>query len=139
MTDGATELRPDELIHLVPSHIKTRGQLNLVEAIAIDDALERFEDRPLAIDQVLDDVFVRSLHHRLVYIHPFVNGNSRQARAYTDLLMESMGLQPFSWGLEDLARANETRKRYVDALRGADQGDLAVLFELLTANSPGNS
>jgi Fic-DOC domain mobile mystery protein B len=37
------------------------------------------------------------LHHRLVMIHPFPNGNGRHARAWCDLLMRQNGLHPFEW------------------------------------------
>ena len=66
-------------------------------------------------------------HHRLVWIHAYPNGNGRHARLATDLLLESLGQPPFSWGQDNLVDAGETRQRYVDALRAADKHDFAPL------------
>ncbi|MFH1985654.1 MAG: mobile mystery protein B [Pseudomonadota bacterium] len=76
-----------------------------------------------------DEMAVR-LHHRLVWIHPFSNGNGRHARLMTDLFMEniSKGLR-FTWGGADLTRHDDFRKAYIDALREADEGDLKPLLK----------
>ena len=66
-------------------------------------------------------------HRDLVAIHPFSNGNGRQSRAATDLLMGSLGLQPFTWGRTNLAHPCTTRSRYIAALRAADAGEYALL------------
>lgn len=77
------------------------------------------------------DEFGARLHHRLVSIHPFPNGNGRHARLYTDLVLESLGEQPFSWGSADLAHAGQARDRYLEALRAADQHDIQPLLEFV--------
>src|ERR1019366_7178919 len=38
-------------------------------------------------------------HHRLVFIHPFANGNGRHARLATDLLCEKQNWKLSDWGL----------------------------------------
>jgi fido (protein-threonine AMPylation protein) len=45
----------------------------------------------------LDQIAIR-YHHRLVFIHPFPNGNGRHARLIADVLIEQLGAPPFSWG-----------------------------------------
>ena len=67
-----------------------------------------------------DELAVR-LHHRLVFVHPFPNGNGRHARMMADLLIRRLGAPPFSWGsnrddgvIHDIG---DLRKRYVSALR----------------------
>jgi Fic-DOC domain mobile mystery protein B len=76
-----------------------------------------------------EEVAVR-FHHRLVTIHPFPNGNGRHARLMTDILLENVLDRPrFTWGAADLSRRGESRKRYVEALRRADQGDYGPLLE----------
>ena len=70
-------------------------------------------------------------HHRLVQIHPFPNGNGRHARMATDLLLVAMGRPRFSWGRVNLVDAGETRQRYVDALRAADNHDISPLLEFV--------
>jgi Fic-DOC domain mobile mystery protein B len=77
-----------------------------------------------------DEIAAR-FHHRLVWIHPYPNGNGRHARLATDLLLKSLGQPGFSWGQQSLVDAGETRQHYVDALRAADKHDFALLFEFV--------
>jgi Fic-DOC domain mobile mystery protein B len=74
-----------------------------------------------------DEIAVR-LHHRLVAIQPFPNGNGRHARLMADLLIERLGGEPFSWGGGSLADTGELRARYVAALRAADNHDIGPLL-----------
>ena len=75
----------------------------------------------------LDEQAVR-LHHRLVLIHPFPNGNGRHARLLTDAFMLSHGAEPFTWGGVSLTQASATRSEYIAALRAADARDYAPLL-----------
>lgn len=75
-----------------------------------------------------DELAVR-LHHRLVFIHPFPNGNGRHARLMADLLIERVGGEPFSWGGGTLHDVGELRAQYVTALRAADNHELGPLLE----------
>jgi Fic-DOC domain mobile mystery protein B len=75
----------------------------------------------------LDEIAAR-FHHRLVWIHPFANGNGRQSRLATDLLLIANGGERFTWGSVNLVDASTTRSAYVDALRAADHHDLDLLF-----------
>ncbi len=74
----------------------------------------------------LDETAAR-FHHALVLVHPFPNGNGRQARLMTDALLRWRGAESFSWGSRNLVGAGEARTRYINALRAADQGDFAPL------------
>ena len=74
-----------------------------------------------------DEIAAR-FHHRLVWIHPFPNGNGRHARTATDLLLVSMGRPRLTWGRVNLVDPGETRQRYVDALRAADHHDIGPLL-----------
>ena len=76
----------------------------------------------------VDELAVR-FHHRLVYIHPFPNGNGRHARMMADLLVMRMGRPRFSWGRESLRDAGETRRKYISALRSADHHEVRALVE----------
>jgi Fic-DOC domain mobile mystery protein B len=99
---------------------------------------------PAAIRQMIDDCrywighetyppdeIAARFHHRLVWIHPYPNGNGRHARLTTDLLLKSLGRPRFSWGHENLVDTGETRQRYVDALRAADKYDFNSLLEFV--------
>lgn len=74
-----------------------------------------------------DELAVR-FHHRLVWIHPFSNGNGRHARMMADLLAEQLGRPPFSWGGRSLTETSQLRRAYIGALRAADGGDLLPLL-----------
>lgn len=75
-----------------------------------------------------DEIAVR-LHHRLVAIHPFPNGNGRHARLMADLLIERLGGQPFTWGGGTLGDAGELRAQYIAALQAADNHDITLLVQ----------
>jgi Fic-DOC domain mobile mystery protein B len=66
------------------------------------------------------DHAVACVHHRLVAIHPFPNGNGRHARAFADLLMRTLDGKPFAWGAASIQGAGPNRQAYLDALRAAD-------------------
>jgi fido (protein-threonine AMPylation protein) len=75
----------------------------------------------------LDEAAAR-LHHRLVAIHCFANGNGRHARLFCDRLLMSQGANAFTWGRSDLVTAGAARDCYLASLRSADGGDLAPLL-----------
>lgn len=57
-------------------------------------------------------------HHRLTWIHPFIDGNGRAARLHTHLVLDAMGLTHGLWSpMRGLARAQE---RYFARLNNAD-------------------
>jgi len=74
-----------------------------------------------------DEIAVR-LHHQLVAIHCFANGNGRHARLAADLLAIALGQTAFTWGAADLAPVGEVRSAYIAALKQADQHDYAALL-----------
>ena len=95
-----------------------------VETAALfDDARYWVENRTYPPDEIA----VR-LHHRLVAIHPFPNGNGRHARLMADLLIERLGGEPFTWGGGGLTDTGALRTRYVESLRVADNHDIRPLL-----------
>lgn len=70
------------------------------------------------------------LHHRMVFIHPFPNGNGRHARIMADTILTRVyDAPPIDWaGGHDLQKMNDRRVAYIAALRVADGGDLAPLL-----------
>ena len=188
--EGATPLDEEDYEGLKLSGLVTRDQLNFAEAVAINDARAFYESRRLNLDGVLDDLFVRKLHHtmfgavwdwagryrtrntnigvdaaliatsvhalvhdarlwfahsedrdtdklacqvhhRLVSIHPFRNGNGRHSRLFTDLLLTAIGQSPFAWGQSSTTSSSLIRERYLQALREADRGDLEPLIHFV--------
>ena len=82
----------------------------------IDDCQYWIEHETYAPDEIS-----ARFHHRLVWIHPYPNGNGRHARLATDLLLRTLGREPFSWGSANLVDPGQTRAQYVAALRAADR------------------
>lgn len=82
----------------------------------------------LITNPIPPDEIAARFHHRLVWIHPFPNGNGRHGRMAADLLAVSLSHPRFSWGSASLLRADETRARYVAALKAADNHDIASLL-----------
>jgi Fic-DOC domain mobile mystery protein B len=74
-----------------------------------------------------DEIAVR-FHHRLVFIHPFPNGNRRFSRLAADLLAIRLGRPRMSWGSGNLVATDDLRRNYVSALRAADGNDNGPLL-----------
>jgi Fic-DOC domain mobile mystery protein B len=76
-----------------------------------------------------DETAVR-FKHRLVSIHCFSNGNGRHSRLMGDLIVNKILNQPlFSWGAADLRPRSEARKRYLEAVKMADRGQMDLLLK----------
>lgn len=64
-------------------------------------------------------------HHRLLWIHPFLDGNGRVARLHTHLLLYSMGLTNGLWSvLRGFARSEDRYKALLQAADEHRRGDL---------------
>lgn len=70
------------------------------------------------------------VHHRLVAIHPFPNGNGRTARLFTNLLAYNYGYQEVVLYQRE---KEEGRAQYLQAIRRADEYDLLPLQMLISA------
>ncbi|CAN5532742.1 mobile mystery protein B [soil metagenome] len=70
-------------------------------------------------------------HHRLVVIHPYVNGNGRLARAATDLLCQRQGWAVSAWGATNRVGAGKARAAYLHALRQADLNNFELLVKFM--------
>ena len=185
LPEGATPLGPDEAEDLLPSHIRTRDELNVWEqenilvavtwaqrtrSEALDEPTVRELHRRMfsetwgwagryrtsdttigihwpqisvAVRNFIDDgrLWIREevfppdeaalrLHHRLVQIHPFPNGNGRHSRLWCDMLLRQIGRPPIDWGGVTLDTAGVQRKAYIRALGSADEGNLQPLLAL---------
>ena len=100
-----------------------------------------FYEVPVAVQQLLadtkaqidsnayspDEIAVR-FSHRLVQILPFPNGNGRLSRLMADLLVMNLGGKRFSWGSANLKDTGTVRQRYIDAVKAADNHDIAPLL-----------
>ena len=73
------------------------------------------------------------LHHRLVWIHPFANGNGRWARIMADAYLAKIDPDIFlDWSGGGTLNADSAhRAAYIAALRAADQHDFDPLVTLV--------
>ena len=63
-------------------------------------------------------VAVAAAHHRLTWVHPFIDGNGRVARLHSQVLLQGLGLTNGVWSpLRGLARS---QPRYHELLANAD-------------------
>ncbi len=192
--EGATPLTDEELDGLIPDHVATRAELDVVEFEGIIEALpwarnvarrshptdlltvsflmalhrRMFRDvwrwagmfrrretnigadpglLPGRVKVILDDAsywhdhgtFDRAeiaarLHHRLVAVHPFPNGNGRCTRLLVDCYLAACGAPPLTWGGAADGDAPEVvRAAYLAALRAADGGDYEALLAFVQA------
>lgn len=69
------------------------------------------------------------VHHRIVQIHLFANGNGRHARLLADVLAKKDGEPEFSWGSVSPVKPGEARATYLDAIHSADDGDYRPLVK----------
>ncbi len=89
----------------------------------LDDVQTQVEFQTYSLDEI-----AARLHHRLVSIHPFPNGNGRHARLFTDVFLHHQGGAPFSWGSTQLTNASATRAAYIAALQAADRKEIGLLL-----------
>lgn len=68
------------------------------------------------------------LHHRLVLIYPYPNGNGRLSRLITDVLLHNNKEEKFSWGRKNLVNSGDARSQYLTALKAADGNDYSKLM-----------
>lgn len=92
-----------------------------------------FEDLKLWISggKMSWDEISAEMHHRLVTIHPFPNGNGRTTRIYTEYVQKRHGQKVTSWKASLAETPDERRKSYIRALRSADKGDFRGLIEFM--------
>ena len=87
----------------------------------LDELVSYINDNP---DGLHDMELATLFHHRLVWIHPFFDGNGRTARLAMNLLLLRRGFPPA------IILKND-RKKYYDALNQANKGQYAKLALLM--------
>ena len=80
-----------------------------------------FAQLPTIRDPVLRTIH---LHHRLAFVHPFVDGNGRTARLAANLVLMNAGYPPVVVRVRD-------RRRYYRCLKEADRGRVASFGEFI--------
>ena len=91
----------------------------------LDDTIYWIENKTF----LPDEIAIR-FKHRLVNIHCFANGNGRHSRLMADIIIESVFEKDlFSWHHSNMVRADETRKKYIDSIKDADNGNIDPLLD----------
>ena len=89
------------------------------------NSVERFLDRfveaynPDRLSKLRQVIAVAASHHRLLWIHPFLDGNGRVTRLFSHAYLKQIGIGTSLWSV---SRGLARRKReYKDLLMAADQ------------------
>lgn len=69
------------------------------------------------------------VHHRLVFIHPFENGNGRFSRLIADRYLINCGYSYPNWPY--LQDEGKSRNEYINSLKEADNGNYNPLIKLM--------
>ena len=93
----------------------------------LDDARYQFEKQSYEPRELA----VR-LHHRLVWIHPFVNGNGRCTRLMADVVVKRARAKQLTWGGQELGSPSKLRAEYLEALKAADEHNYSLLLDFAT-------
>ncbi|MFU8858776.1 MAG: Fic family protein [Deferrisomatales bacterium] len=128
LPDRLREVRDEdtgEVVTVVPGELRRRpvrvGHHVGPKSEALGAFVERFASfyRTGAFHGVTPLIAAAAAHHRLMWIHPFLDGNGRVARLYTDACFRQLPLR--GYGLWNVSRGLARRRSdYMAALTWAD-------------------
>ncbi|MBU4422097.1 Fic family protein [Patescibacteria group bacterium] len=102
----------------------------------IEDMCRDINKRIKHLPPIDDDNFINELtgflawaHHRFLWIHPFLDYNGRIGRLLMNILLLNLKLPP----IELKAETKTGRKKYIDALKRADDGNHRDLEKIIQA------
>ena len=106
----------------------TVGKYTPPEPGAISDLLKFFAEQydPSRYDRVRQVIAMAAMHHRFLWIHPFVDGNGRIARLLIEAYLLKCGLDAGGvWSpVRGLSRSHDDYKRMLSLADMPRQGDL---------------
>jgi Fic-DOC domain mobile mystery protein B len=109
-------------------------ELNLgVPAYRIrQDLHQLFEDLPYWRETKSMDLIEQStrLHHRAVFIHPFLNGNGRWARMLANIYLKRETGHIVLWPDQTIGQTSVIRDQYIACIKAADAGDYDPLISM---------
>lgn len=120
-----------EEIKLVPGQLRTR-QVKVGDHIApepemIEPLIERFVEAYSfkMLSKLQKIIAVGASHHRLAWIHPFLDGNGRVSRLFSHALLRDLGIGSELWSVSrGLARNVSDYKRLLSQADQPRRGDL---------------
>jgi len=120
-----------EKVNVTPGKFRDRdvvvGRHIPIEATLIGRFLQRFEDayRIDRLGRMERVIAAAASHHRLLWIHPFLDGNGRVTRLLSHAYLKQIGLGSSLWSVaRGLARNVEAYKSALSAADSPRQGDL---------------
>ena len=122
-----------KIIEMVPGKLRENnvrvGQHIAPEHTELSHFFNKYEHLykiPNHTTQAKKIIFALASHHRLMWIHPFLDGNGRTARLVLDGIFNSMALEGYGlWNISrGLSRRSEEYKRNLALADMARQGDL---------------
>ncbi|MGC4029456.1 MAG: Fic family protein [Steroidobacteraceae bacterium] len=131
-----------ERLHVFPGQLRTRdvqvGQHIAVSPGAVPRFLSRYEEGYAPLSRMQKIIAAAAAHHRLVWIHPFLDGNGRVARLMSHAMMldllDTAGLWSIARGLarqvgeykRHLAACDQPRRDDVDGRGALSEENLAA-------------
>ena len=94
------------------------------------DLTERLKHLPILSQADFFEELIRFLawvHHRFLWIHPFKDYNGRIGRLLINIILLNLNLPPIELKVE----AKAGRKKYIHALKNADEGDYSILEKMI--------
>ncbi len=120
-----------ERIKMTPGELRARHvQVGLhvpPDPAELPDFLRRFSEAYTAkhLSKIKRIIGIAASHHRLAWIHPFLDGNGRVARLYSHALLRELGVGSELWSVSrGLARAVDEYKTTLQAADEPRRGDL---------------
>jgi len=121
----------DEILRVTPGELRTRdvevGHHVPPEAGALSALLTHFTRAyaPDNLSRTQQIIAGAASHHRLLWIHPFLDGNGRVSRLFSHAYLSKVGVGSPLWSVaRGLGRKNEDYKRKLMAADMGRQGDL---------------
>ena len=103
-----------------------------VDWINIDTEIKKLLDNyNFWAETNLDNIEIAvKLHHKLVWIHPFENGNGRWSRLVINLYLLKTDNSYIKWPEQQFYINGEFRNNYITALKVADNGDYSNMIKI---------
>lgn len=118
-----------ERVEVIPGELRSRdvkvGRHFAVSPAAVPRFLERYEEVYGRLGKTETILAAAAAHHRLLWIHPFLDGNGRVARLVSHaVLLETLETEGLWSAARGLARNEAEYKKHLMACDGARRGDL---------------
>lgn len=111
-------------VEVVPGELRT-GEVRVGQHLApvasqLPHFMRRFEERydPKNLSRIMRVIAVAASHHRLLWIHPFFDGNGRVARLFSHAYLKQLGIGSGLWSVSRGLARDVTR--YKSNLAAAD-------------------